>query len=148
MVATIDSPPVANLRQRFGISYDAAYLQRLAVKPTNGGDCPESGATGRIIPGKASKKTRFRTSEQVLNETLIFAELGTRNELQSNRDCVFSALEAGKGPLYGQIVMTRGSTFMKKLALATAAVLALLSIAGCAQYVGKGKAPPPVVTKG
>ena len=31
------------------------------------------------------------------------------------------------------------------------AVLALLSIAGCAQYVGKGKAPPPaapVVTKG
>ena len=79
---------------------------------------------------------------------MIFAELGTRNELQSNRDCVFSALEVGKGPLYGQIVMTRGSTFMKKLALATAAVLALLSIAGCAQYVGKGKAPPPVVTKG
>jgi len=37
---------------------------------------------------------------------------------------------------------------MKKLALATAAVLALLSIASCAQYVGKGKAPPPVVTKG
>jgi len=30
---------------------------------------------------------------------------------------------------------------MKKLALATAAVLALLSIAGCAN-VGKGKAPP------
>ena len=40
-----------------------------------------------------------------------------------------------------------GVSFMKKLALATAAVLALLSIAGCAQ-VGKGKAPPPVVTKG
>ena len=38
--------------------------------------------------------------------------------------------------------------FMKKLALATAAVLALLSIAGCGSYVGKGKAPPPVVTKG
>jgi predicted small lipoprotein YifL len=37
---------------------------------------------------------------------------------------------------------------MKKIALATAAVFALLSIAGCAQYVGKGKAPPPVVTKG
>jgi hypothetical protein len=27
------------------------------------------------------------------------------------------------------------------------ALLALMSIAGCAQYVGKGKAPPPVVTK-
>jgi|SoimicMinimDraft_5_1059733.scaffolds.fasta_scaffold587900_1 hypothetical protein len=38
---------------------------------------------------------------------------------------------------------------MKKLALATAAVLALLSIAGCAwDSMGKGKAPPPVVTKG
>jgi predicted small lipoprotein YifL len=33
---------------------------------------------------------------------------------------------------------------MKKLALAMAAVLALLSIAGCGTYVGKGKAPPPV----
>ena len=37
---------------------------------------------------------------------------------------------------------------MKKLAVALAAVLALLSIAGCAQYMGKGKAPPPVITKG
>jgi hypothetical protein len=42
---------------------------------------------------------------------------------------------------------------MKKLSLAMAAVLALLSLTGCAQdlsYVGKGKAPPPVpvVTKG
>jgi predicted small lipoprotein YifL len=37
---------------------------------------------------------------------------------------------------------------MKKVGLAMAAALALLSIAGCAQYMGKGKAPPPVVTKG
>jgi hypothetical protein len=37
---------------------------------------------------------------------------------------------------------------MKKLTATLAAVLALLSIAGCAQYTGKGKAPPPVVTKG
>jgi predicted small lipoprotein YifL len=38
---------------------------------------------------------------------------------------------------------------MKKLSLAMAAVLALLSIAGCAQYdMGKGKSPPPVITKG
>ncbi len=37
---------------------------------------------------------------------------------------------------------------MKKLALAMAGVVALLSIAGCAEYIGKGKAPPPVVTKG
>jgi predicted small lipoprotein YifL len=46
---------------------------------------------------------------------------------------------------------------MKKVSLGMAALLALLSIAGCAQYtggpfgIGKGKAPPPaapVVTKG
>jgi hypothetical protein len=42
----------------------------------------------------------------------------------------------------------RGTTAMKKLSLAMAAILTLLSIAGCAQYYGKGKAPPPVVTKG
>jgi hypothetical protein len=46
---------------------------------------------------------------------------------------------------------------VKKFSLAIATILALLSIAGCAQhygqdygpdYYGKGKAPPPVVTKG
>jgi predicted small lipoprotein YifL len=37
---------------------------------------------------------------------------------------------------------------MKKLSLVMVAMLTLLSIAGCAQYYGKGKAPPPVVTKG
>jgi hypothetical protein len=42
----------------------------------------------------------------------------------------------------------RGTTATKKLSLAIAAMLTLLSIAGCAQYYGKGKAPPPVVTKG
>jgi hypothetical protein len=50
--------------------------------------------------------------------------------------------------LCGQLFMAKGSTLMKKLALLVATVLALLSIAGCAQYIGKGKAPPPVVTKG
>ena len=36
---------------------------------------------------------------------------------------------------------------MKTLAVGTAVILAILSLAACAQ-VGKGKAPPPVVTKG
>ena len=42
------------------------------------------------------------------------------------------------------MVMTRGSSFMKKLALVTAAILALSSVAASAQTygVGKGKAPP------
>jgi hypothetical protein len=44
------------------------------------------------------------------------------------------------------LTYTRGFP-MKKIALGTAVILALLSIAGCAQ-TGKGKAPPPVVTKG
>jgi predicted small lipoprotein YifL len=34
---------------------------------------------------------------------------------------------------------------MKRLSLAMAAILALLSLADCAQYIGKGKAPPPVI---
>jgi hypothetical protein len=40
-----------------------------------------------------------------------------------------------------------GGTIMKKIAVGTAVILAILSLAACAQ-VGKGKAPPPVVTKG
>jgi predicted small lipoprotein YifL len=36
---------------------------------------------------------------------------------------------------------------MKKVTIAMAAILALLSVTGCAN-TGKGKAPPPVVTKG
>jgi predicted small lipoprotein YifL len=39
---------------------------------------------------------------------------------------------------------------MKKYLLATVAILAVLSAAGCAGKapIGKGKTPPPVVTKG
>jgi predicted small secreted protein len=37
---------------------------------------------------------------------------------------------------------------MKKLALACALVVASLSLAGCFVGKGKGKAPPPVITKG
>jgi hypothetical protein len=46
--------------------------------------------------------------------------------------------------------LTQRSTVMKKIALALAAVLGLMSMAGCAQdYYGKGKAPPPpAITKG
>jgi predicted small secreted protein len=36
---------------------------------------------------------------------------------------------------------------MKKIVLGAAVILALLSVVGCAN-TGKGKAPPPVVTKG
>jgi hypothetical protein len=57
-------------------------------------------------------------------------------------------LPAIAGEIGGGLRHLRRGVFMKKLALATAAVLALLSIAGCGSYVGKGKAPPPVVTKG
>ena len=36
---------------------------------------------------------------------------------------------------------------MKKFLVAAVAVLAVLSVVGCSD-MGKGKAPPPVVTKG
>jgi hypothetical protein len=50
----------------------------------------------------------------------------------------------------GSICVSRddlGAELVKKLVLAAAAVLTLLSITGCTN-TGKGKAPPPVVTKG
>jgi hypothetical protein len=62
--------------------------------------------------------------------------------------CVFPALEKIEPPGLGFVCHDEGVVSMKKLALSMVAVLALLSIAGCAQYYGKGKAPPPVVTKG
>jgi len=37
---------------------------------------------------------------------------------------------------------------MKVLAILTAAAVTLFSVTAFAQYVGKGKAPPPVATKG
>jgi hypothetical protein len=60
--------------------------------------------------------------------------------LNSNNECVFWALEARPSPWLVSGRHDGGESSMKKLALATAAMLALLSIAGCAQYVGKGKA--------
>jgi hypothetical protein len=46
-------------------------------------------------------------------------------------------------------IVTERMAFMKKLSLAMAAIVGLLCIAGCAQDIGKGKAPPPeVITKG
>ena len=63
--------------------------------------------------------------------------------------CVFPTLEdAAPARVAFASYDARGVLFVKRLALGMAAVLALLSIAGCAQYYGKGKAPPPVVTKG
>jgi hypothetical protein len=47
-------------------------------------------------------------------------------------------------------MIAKRGIIMTKIALLTAAALALLSVAASAQtYIGKGKAPPPpVVTKG
>jgi hypothetical protein len=69
--------------------------------------------------------------------------------MQKIYKCVFLALEASIPLKYIEYSWKMESLFHEKLALATAAVLALLSVAANAQ-VGKGKAPPPppVVTKG
>jgi hypothetical protein len=69
-------------------------------------------------------------------------------ELNSTVNCGFSALVKRRLPFYfGVSSFTDGGTTMKTLAVGTAVILAILSLAACAQ-VGKGKAPPPVVTKG
>jgi hypothetical protein len=60
----------------------------------------------------------------------------------------FSALVKPEHPFYfGVSINTGMGAPMKKIAVGTAVILAILSLAACAQ-VGKGKAPPPVVTKG
>jgi hypothetical protein len=63
-------------------------------------------------------------------------------------NCGFSALVKPRHPFYFGLSksVTLGAS-MKKIAVGTAVILAILSLAACAQ-VGKGKAPPPVVTKG
>lgn len=67
---------------------------------------------------------------------------------ESDVNCGFYALvEVALGFLSCILVVTRMGAPMKRIAFGTAIILALLSIAGCAQ-TGKGKAPPPVVTKG
>ena len=69
-------------------------------------------------------------------------------DTESGVHCVFSALvEACLLFLSYIFVPPETGAPMKKIAFGTAVILALLSIAGCAQ-TGKGKAPPPVVTKG
>jgi hypothetical protein len=62
--------------------------------------------------------------------------------------CLFSTSERWMSFIFWcfLVIRIRGLT-VKKIAFGTAVILALLSVAGCAQ-VGKGKAPPPVVTKG
>ena len=59
---------------------------------------------------------------------------------------LFCTSEAPASFLFWGVRFLDGGT-MKKLAVGTAVILAILSLAACAQ-VGKGKAPPPVVTKG
>jgi len=64
-----------------------------------------------------------------------------------------AGIVGGAPPYYRKLAGRAAETIHGRLVAALqgdvspAAVLALLSIAGCAQ-VGKGKAPPPVVTKG
>lgn len=66
---------------------------------------------------------------------------GSDNWLQ----CDFLALVAGASECF-RICLTRLEGNMKKIALAMVLVVAGLSLGGC--FVGKGKAPAPVVTKG
>ena len=58
-----------------------------------------------------------------------------------------SPVDRSKPSWHKVLASTRaGEEPMKKFALAIALVVTSLSLAGC--FVGKGKAPPPVVTKG
>ena len=63
-------------------------------------------------------------------------------------NCGFSALEqeATFAFLMPASLLGAMERVMKKIAVAVALVVAALSLGGC--FVGKGKAPAPVITKG
>ena len=90
-------------------------------------------------------------SDEVL-QVIIVVGFGVAADIAKLPPGVNHFFRLSRSPKPGDvIVLCRhmiGVTSVKKLSLAVAAMLALLSIAGCAQYYGKGKAPPPVVTKG
>ena len=73
------------------------------------------------------------------------AATGTHTKLGNTYDFVGFASTLRDGNMAGRrTALTR--CLMKKTALALALVVASLSLAGC--FVGKGKAPAPIVTKG
>ena len=62
------------------------------------------------------------------------------------RQCVFQALALVSKHVTLGHQLSKGAV-MTKIAVALIATLVAVSVAGCAG-MGKGKAPPPVVTKG
>jgi len=82
-----------------------------------------------------------------VNLSAEFQGVDNQAELKSTANCGFSALVKRLLPFYFGVSSFLDGGTMKKLAVGTAVILAILSLAACAQ-VGKGKAPPPVVTKG
>jgi hypothetical protein len=81
---------------------------------------------------------------------LLFVTVGRRHRLscKSPVKCGFSALVKPQHPFYFGLSSKREwGAPMKRFAVGAAVIFAILSLAACAQ-VGKGKAPPPVVTKG
>ena len=60
--------------------------------------------------------------------------------------CLLRTCAVGVGDLIANMFANRVEALVKKIAVAIALVVASLSLAGC--FVGKGKAPAPIVTKG
>jgi hypothetical protein len=118
MIAPIDSPPVANLRQNFPFLLMVRHISYV---------CNPSGYGGI----ERSSKNSLKNGRELATPRLP--------GMQSDAECVFSALEEQIAPPVWSNRHDKGEFFRGKLAPATAAILALLSIAGRAQ-VGKGKA--------
>ena len=87
----------------------------------------------------------------VLLHRLASGEMAVNAVAKINVHCGFCALAAA-GPLRPKLARRSGEArkiqerIMKSFALAVALVVAGLSLGGC--FVGKGKAPAPVITKG
>ena len=134
-LSTMQCCSVAIIRQAMWILGDVAYLQRL------------SSSKAETSTLSHCKHLSFPLRRLSSCTRAVIAVNRRRNGANKRGVCLFSTRGSNPPRVWLNRHDKGGVSFMKKLALATAAVLALLSIAGCAQ-VGKGKAPPPVVTKG
>ena len=88
---------------------------------------------------------RFRGRKWVASNPIRF---GAENEpnVAKSVHCVFFALVVPRTRLSPVPRLHLQGDVMKKVALALVLVVAGLSLGGC--FVGKGKAPAPIVTKG
>ena len=122
-----------------GVRKAVAQGHRAGAPPADGGRCgtvgPATGDRTRLDGRFPSPQGRGR-----IEKTYPLWLFGTSSEAPTG-----ALIRLNKGNGSSRAVQIKGRS-VKKIALAVALVVAGLSLGGC--FVGKGKAPAPVITKG